>query len=151
MVIAGSLVSCKNFTDVDDFDYEAQFRADTTEIRKFITEKQIPAIKSPSGVFYQIIAPGSGNVTYTRETMVSAEYVGRLLNGTVFDQSKGTPIDFALGGVIAGWQIGVPLIQKGGEIRLLIPSQFAYGPRGQGPIAPNTVLDFTIKLADVKP
>jgi FKBP-type peptidyl-prolyl cis-trans isomerase FkpA len=72
-----------------------------------------------------------------------------LLNGTVFDGTTTQPISFKLGQVISGWQIGIPLIQKGGKIRLLIPSGLAYGPDGQGPIPGNAVLDFDIELLDV--
>lgn len=149
--IAGCFTACvKNNTPTDNFDVNAQLNTDTLLIRKFITDNKIPAVKDKSGVFYQIINPGTGSFSYTTTTTVTANYDGRLLDGTVFDSSKGTPISFPLNGVIAGWQIGVPFIQKGGQIRLFIPSKFGYGPGGQGPIPPNTVLDFTISLTDLK-
>ncbi|SDM27300.1 FKBP-type peptidyl-prolyl cis-trans isomerase [Pedobacter antarcticus] len=149
VVITAAFASCKKFGAVDNFDHAGQFITDTTLIRKFITENEIPAIKHESGVFYQIIDPGEGDVKYTIDTKVSAEYEGRLLNGTVFDKSKGTPISFTLGRVIAGWQIGIPLIQKGGKIRLLIPSQYGYSNSSAGSIPPSSVLDFTVHLDDV--
>lgn len=149
--IAGCFTACvKNNNPSDNVDQEAQLKTDTLLIRKFITDNKIPALKDKSGVFYQIINPGTGSFTYTSSTTVTANYEGRLLNGNVFDSSKGTPISFPLNGVIAGWQIGVPYIQKGGQIRLIIPSGLAYGPQGNGPIGPNTVLDFTISLTDLK-
>lgn len=149
VVITAAFASCKKFNAVDNFDYAGQFTTDTTLIRKFITENEIPAIKHESGVFYQIIEPGEGDVKYTTSTNISAEYEGRLLNGTVFDKSKGAPISFTLGRVIAGWQIGIPLIQKGGKIRLFIPSQYGYSNSAVGTIPPSSVLDFTVSLADV--
>ena len=57
--IAGCFAACKKDDPIDDFDYEGQYRTDTTLIRKFIVDNKIPAIKSPTGVFYQIIAPGT--------------------------------------------------------------------------------------------
>lgn len=149
VAITAAFASCKKFNAVDNFDYAGQFTTDTTLIRKFITENEIPAIKHESGVFYQIIDPGEGDVKYTTATNISAEYEGRLLNGTVFDKSKGAPISFTLGRVIAGWQIGIPLIQKGGKIRLFIPSQYGYSNSAVGTIPPSSVLDFTVNLADV--
>lgn len=146
VALLGCFASCKNN---DSFDADAQLKADTTAIRAFITANKIPALKDKSGVFYQIIEKGVGSTTYTASTQVSASYVGRLLGGKVFEDSKGEAIKFPLGGVIAGWQIGIPYIQKGGVIRLLIPSYYAYGPNGQGSIAPNSVLDFTVTLSDV--
>ncbi|WP_354301648.1 FKBP-type peptidyl-prolyl cis-trans isomerase [Pedobacter sp. UYP1] len=131
----------------DDYDPDPQFRADTTAIRAFIIANKIPAVKDPkTGVFYQIITPGSGTVQYGKSTNVTANYTGRFLDGSIFDQSKGTPIGFTLGGVIPGWQIGVPFIQPGGRIRLLIPSWLGYGNQAQGPIPANSILDFTIDL-----
>ncbi|WP_111631966.1 FKBP-type peptidyl-prolyl cis-trans isomerase [Pedobacter cryoconitis] len=143
-----AFTSCKK---KETFDVDAQFRADTTAIRAFIVLNKIPAIKDPaSGLFYQIITPGSGTAKITTSTTVSVNYTGRFLNGNVFDQSNGTPISFPLGGVIAGWQIGVPLIQPGGRIRLIMPSVLAYGNEGKGSVQPNTVLDFTIDLLSAK-
>lgn len=142
-----SLSACKKGKSVD---VEAQFKADTIAIRNYVTTNNIPVEKHSSGIFYQKIAPGTGNVTYTLNTQVSADYQGRIMGGAIFDDSKGTPISFALGGVIQGWQIGIPLIQKGGKIRLFIPSYYGYGPQASGPIAANSILDFTVTLVDVK-
>jgi len=128
---------------------EKQFQQDTTAIRSFIVANNIPAIKDQSGVFYQIILPGSGNYTYNANTYVTVDYTGRLFNGDTFDSSKGTAAKFPLAGLIQGWKLGIPKIQKGGTIRLLIPSGLGYGSAGQGPIPENANLDFTIKLADL--
>lgn len=147
LCMAGCLAACSKS---DDFDQEAQFRKDTTAIRAFVVANNIPAVKDPSGLFYQVIAPGSGSVSYSVSTVVSADYQGRLLDGAIFDDSKGTPISFTLGGVIAGWQIGVPKVQKGGKVRLIMPSYLGYGNSSAGAIAPNSILDFTVTVADVK-
>lgn len=132
----------------DSLDPEKQAQQDEAIIVKFLTDKNITAQRHSSGVYYQIINPGSGNITFSLNTTVSAKYTGRLLSGSEFDKSI-QPISFKLGGVIAGWQIGVPLIQKGGKIRLFIPSGLGYGSGGSGPIPANAVLDFDIELVDV--
>jgi len=139
--------ACKKNTSVDP---EKQLIADENLIKEFIAKNNITAVRHPSGVYYQIIAPGSGSVTYSANTSVSSNYTGRLLNGSVFDKTTGQPISFKLGGVIVGWQIGVPLIQKGGKIRLFIPSGYGYGSQAAGSIPPNSVLDFDIELVDVQ-
>lgn len=148
--IAGCFAACKKNFDTDTYDPEPQFKADTTAIRAFVNANNIPALKDSYGIFYQIIEPGSGNVTYRANTQIKADYEGRLLNGTVFDSSKGTPITFQLGQVIPGWQIGIQKIQKDGKIRLIVPSYYAYGNVAQGSVIPaNSILDFTITLTDV--
>jgi FKBP-type peptidyl-prolyl cis-trans isomerase FkpA len=149
--IAACFTACKKGNENNTFDVEAQYQKDTTAIRSFLVANKIVALKEPkSGVFYQIINPGTGSFAYTSTTTVTANYVGRLLDGTQFDSSKGTPIAFALNRVIAGWQIGVPFVQKGGSIRLFIPSYYGYGNVNQGSIPANSVLDFTIDVTDLK-
>lgn len=150
--LAGCFTACKKNVPVDDsYDPTPQFKADTTAIAAFVKTNNIPAIKDASGIFYQIIAPGTGNVSYLASTMISADYEGKLLNGTIFDGTKGTPATFKLGNVILGWQFGIQKIQKGGKIRLIIPSYYAYGTQSPSPSVPaNSVLDFTITLTDVQ-
>jgi len=121
LVLLISFAGCKRS---DSYDAEKQLQIDEQLIKDFIAKNSITAERHKSGVYYVITQPGSGNITYYSTTKVKVKYTGRLLNGTVFDQNDG--IEFQLGGVITGWQIGVPLIQKGGKIRLLIPSGYAY-------------------------
>lgn len=141
--------ACKKSENIEVADPSIQFSADTTAIRAFVKANNIPAIKDSYGVFYQIIEPGSGSVMYNSTTRITSDYEGRLLNGNIFDSSKGTPITFALGGVIAGWQIGIQRIQQGGKIRLIIPSYYGYGTQAVGGIPANSPLDFTISLTQV--
>jgi len=150
--LALGLAACKKNSSNDNFDVAAQFDADTTAIRAYIVKNNITATKHESGIFYQIITPGSGAVEYTPSTTVTANYSGRVLGNTAtFDTTEGkAPVAFPLGGVITGWQIGVPLIQKGGTIRLVIPSYYGYGNRATGSIPANSILDFNITLVDVK-
>jgi FKBP-type peptidyl-prolyl cis-trans isomerase FkpA len=134
----------------DDYDPEKQATKDDKLIRDFIAANNISAVKHESGLYYQIIEAGTGaSVNYA--STVEANYKGRLLNGNVFDQTTATPAVFPLNGVIAGWTIGVPLINVGGKIRLLIPSTLAYGNQSPGAGIPkNSVLDFDVELVSKK-
>ncbi|MCK5103577.1 MAG: FKBP-type peptidyl-prolyl cis-trans isomerase, partial [Cyclobacteriaceae bacterium] len=78
-----------------------------------------------------------------------------LLDGTKFDSSldRNQPFDFKIGvgGVIMGWDIGIPLLKKGGKGTLYIPSPLAYGEQGAGGIIkPNSVLKFDVELIDIE-
>jgi FKBP-type peptidyl-prolyl cis-trans isomerase len=70
-------------------------------------------------------------------------YVGTLLNGTKFDAST---ISYPLSQLIVGWQIAVPLIGKGGRIKVVLPSSLGYGAQAAGPIPANSPLYFDITL-----
>lgn len=141
--------SCKRSEPVENFDPNPQFTLDTNAIRSFIVKNNLSMTKDPSGVFYQILNQGSGN-TITTRSLISVDYAGKFLGGDEFESTNGKPVEFPLGNLIAGWQIGLQKIQKGGKIRLLIPSYFAYGSQAAGKIPPNTPLDFTITVTDVK-
>ena len=64
----------------------------------------------------------------------------------------GSPFSFVLGtgGVIRGWDQGVPGMKVGGTRRLTIPPALAYGSTGQGSIPPNATLVFDVQLLDVQ-
>lgn len=147
--MAGCLVACTKDFPEDNHDPIAQFTTDTNAIRAFVTKNNIVTKKDEQfGIFYQIIEPGTGKIEYVATTQVTANYTGRLLDGTQFETKTGAV--FTMGGLIAGWQIGIPLIQKGGKIRLIIPSYYAYGNVKNGPVPANSVLDFTIEITDLK-
>ena len=108
----------------------------------------ITATAHGSGLYYEIINPGSGP-TPNPYLRVSVKYTGKLLDGTVFDSQPTNPVTFRLGDAIFGWQIGLQLIKKGGIIKLIIPSSLAYGCRGKEPIPSNAILYFEIEVVDV--
>lgn len=101
-----------------------------------------------SGLQYEIITAGSGDKP-TAASRVKTHYHGTLIDGTVFDSSvaRGEPIDFAVGGVIAGWTEALQLMPVGSKWRLFIPQHLAYGARGAGDsIAPYSALIFEVEL-----
>lgn len=120
------------------------------QIEDFIAKNNIPATKDASGLYYQIIKPGTGSFTYPSNTRITIKYEGRLLDGSVFDNGGGKEQTFVLSQLIQGWQIGIPKIQKGGEIRLIIPPGLGYGSSAAGSIPGNSVLDFTIQLSNTQ-
>ncbi|MFF7707402.1 FKBP-type peptidyl-prolyl cis-trans isomerase [Pseudomonas sp. NPDC007930] len=80
---------------------------------------------------------------------VQVKYVGRLPDGSVFDQND-QPQWFTLGSVIEGWRIALQQMPKGAKWRVVIPSPAAYGADGAGSlIPPYTPLVFDIELLDV--
>jgi FKBP-type peptidyl-prolyl cis-trans isomerase FkpA len=148
--VAVCVSACKKNLGVEDFDVEGQFKKDTTAIRAFAIANNIPIVKDAKyNFFYQIITPGSAEKPNNLST-VSVLYKGRLLDGTVFDSKTTPPPPFSLNETITGWQAGIPLIGKGGKIRLFLPSFYGYGNRANGPIPANSVLDFDVELLDIK-
>ena len=82
---------------------------------------------------------------------VTVMYVGRLTNGTVFDDSnaRNQPLVFRIGGglYLAAFEQGVVGMRVGGRRRLTIPPGLAYGAEGRPPaIPPNATLVFEVDL-----
>jgi len=96
----------------------------------------------PSGILYQIITPGD-TAKPNLCASLTMTYTGKLMTGIQFD--KGT-ITYPLKDLIVGWQIAVPLIGKGGKIKMVIPSSLAYGPNANGSIPANSPLYFEMSI-----
>ncbi len=109
---------------------------------------------SQSGLQIEKLTNGSGPAPKTGDLVV-VHYTGWLTNGKKFDSSvdRGDPFEFVLGRgqVIKGWDAGVASMQVGDKIRLTIPPEMGYGPRGAGGvIPPNATLIFEVELLDIR-
>jgi FKBP-type peptidyl-prolyl cis-trans isomerase FkpA len=119
---------------------------DDAKMQAYIGTNGVTATKHASGLYYQIINGGNG-ATPAANSTVSVTYSGKFTNNTAFD--SGTT-EYPLSGFIDGWKIGIPLIQKGGKIKLIIPPYLAYGCDDYRGIPGNSVLVFDVELLDVK-
>jgi FKBP-type peptidyl-prolyl cis-trans isomerase FkpA len=109
----------------------------------------------------------SSNVSFTQTDLVvgtgavanagnpvTVAYTGWLFDssqpnnkGRQFDSAPSFPFTIGAGQVIKGWDQGVPGMRVGGQRRLTIPPELAYGSAGAGGvIPPNATLVFDITL-----
>ncbi len=113
--------------------------------------KKDGVITTSSGLQYKVLKEGDGESP--KETdKVEVHYHGTLIDGTVFDSSvdRGESITFPVNGVIPGWVEALQLMKTGAKYKLFIPSELAYGNRGQGKIGPNSTLIFEVELISIK-
>lgn len=104
-----------------------------------------------SGLQYEVLQEGTGDKAKAEDT-VKVEYVGTLIDGTEFDSTAqhGEPAEFQVGQVIKGWSEALQLMNAGSKLRLVIPSELAYGEQGAAPrIQPNSVLVFEVELLEI--
>ncbi len=113
----------------------------------------------PHGVEVVELTAGTG-ASPGADDVIFARYVGKLPNGTVFDEGKdvqlpiqgvfpqGQPLPLAQ--MLPGFREGAMKMKKGGKYRLEIPADKAYGanPPPGAPIPPNSDLTFDIELVD---
>ena len=128
----------------------AKAKADARKNALAQIKKQWPSLTTTaSGLMYQILKNGSG-ASPAAGTLVTVNYTGKFLNGTVFDstQSQG-PVQFRIGQVIPGWNEALVAMKKGEKRLLVIPPELGYGERGYpGAIPPNSFLVFEVELVD---
>lgn len=145
---------------------EDQLAKDIETIENYLEENNLTAERHATDLFYIIEEEGTGDLPENGQ-QVAVNYVGRFLDGKVFDTSiesiakeediynanrNYVPFEFQLGrgSVISGWDIGIKLTKQGGKSTLIIPSYLAYGPAGSGAIPGNTVLLFEVELVEIK-
>ena len=110
-------------------------------------------ITTASGLQYEMIKEGDGAQAKAGDN-VSVHYTGTLVDGSKFDSSRdrNEPFQFRLGvgQVIPGWDEGVALMKEGGQTKLSIPYNLAYGERGiPGVIPAKATLIFDVELLKV--
>jgi FKBP-type peptidyl-prolyl cis-trans isomerase FkpA len=96
----------------------------------------------------------------TSSSIVTVNYTGWFYDaskadkkGQQFDTSYGRSpfvVQLGAGGVIAGWEQGLPGMREGGQRRLVIPPSLAYGANRVGVIPPNATLVFDVDMVTVK-
>ena len=125
-------------------------RAAGDEYRSILAKKSGVTVL-PNGILYEVIKSGTG-AKPTAQSSVRVHYHGTLINGVVFDSSveRGTPAEFPLSGVIAGWTYILQQMSVGSKWRVVFPPELAYGERGAGDaIGPNMTLIFEIELLGI--
>jgi FKBP-type peptidyl-prolyl cis-trans isomerase FkpA len=148
---------------------KAQAKIDDSLLSRFIVAHNLQGVakhvqmNDTIGVYYIVINPGSGQTLFTTSTQITVGDITKVINNdlteTGFYATNEFHPTYSLGGVIRAWQLGVPEILTGGEVRLLVPSRYAYGPYpqpqigqdslGKNGLHANAVLDFYITLYNV--
>ena len=108
------------------------------------------AQKTPSGLAYKVLKPGTGKDKPTPADSVEVHYTGWTTDGRMFDSSvkRGQPAKFPVGGVIKGWTEGLQLMTAGEKARFWIPANLAYGDTPGGG-RPAGMLVFDVELLGV--
>lgn len=111
----------------------AKEKIEKETLKKYIEAKQIKEQPDSSGFYLFIKEKGKGNKIDSGK-VVTVEYEGRFLDGTIYDGTKkgGQAYSFMFGAhhVISGWELAMKQLHEGDKISLLLPSKLAYGEEG---------------------
>jgi len=103
-----------------------------------------------TGLYFEILKEGEGP-TPKLSDVVEVHYRGTFLDGKEFDSSfkSGQPARFKLDAVIPGWKQGLQQINKGGKIKIFVPSDLGYGDEGSPGVPPASTLIFEVELLNI--
>ena len=104
-----------------------------------------------TGVMIRTVQAGKGDPIKATDGAI-LEYEGRLMDGTVFDSTKGRgPAGMIPGQVIPGFGEALQKMQEGGVYKIRIPSALAYGAAGagDGKIPPNSDIEFDVTVKQI--
>jgi hypothetical protein len=109
----------------------------------------------PSGLRFESISEGSGPLVRATDTVLlryELRIVGRdgVVESTMSDPQ---PIPLSPSGTVPGFAEALTMMRAGGEARFWVPPNLGYGsePRPGGPIGPNDILEFHVKIERIAP
>eukprot|EP00775_Hariotina_reticulata_P010263 gene10263-10422_t len=136
------------------------FKKELANKRRKIPESEYK--DGPEGLKYYDITVGSGAEAKVGER-VAIHYDVKFRNITFMTSRQGigvtggNPLGFdvgqpagAAGSTLAGIDLGVRGMRVGGQRRLLVPPELAYGNKGVGEIPPNATLQIDVELLSIK-
>ncbi|HET9270896.1 MAG TPA: FKBP-type peptidyl-prolyl cis-trans isomerase [Vicinamibacterales bacterium] len=116
-----------------------------------------PSVTLPRAEFTQTDLRAGTGTAASNGRLLTVAYTGWIYDparpdgkGTQFDSNTSFQFTLGNGGVIRGWDLGVVGMRVGGQRRLNIPPELAYGSSGRGTIPPNASLVFDIELLNVQ-
>jgi FKBP-type peptidyl-prolyl cis-trans isomerase FkpA len=122
--------------------------SDSSQLINFAGDS-IPLTIDSTGLIYHIIDSGSA-VRPGPSAYIRVNYIGKSMTNHIFDSASNSNLNgSALDQLILGWRIGLPKIGEGGHILLFIPSAYAWGCTGYGPVGPNQPVFFDVTLLKV--
>ncbi len=111
------------------------------------------AITTDSGLQYLEALPGEGPNPVDGD-IVTMNFVAQLPDGTEFANSymEGAPVTAIIGNnqLLPGWEEGVRMMKAGGQARLVLPPELAFGSEGYGMVPADSELILIIELISIE-
>jgi len=117
----------------------------------------IPVSSGGGSFYYNVISHGdSTSASPLNNDIVTVNYRGKIINGTVFDQtfsgvnpladSIASPRSFYLKGLISGWIVNLTQMKVGERRKIILPQELGYGPYGSGSL----ILPYSTTVWDIQ-
>jgi FKBP-type peptidyl-prolyl cis-trans isomerase len=118
-------------------------------LSKFLADNKITTAPQTSGLYYIEQVAGKGIGIDSGCQVIYNVKISMLDGKQVFGQDS---MKFIYGKRpdMSGFLEGIKMMKKGGQARLILPSQLAFGERGYREIPPYTTIIYDVKVVDVK-
>lgn len=105
--------------------------------------------RTPSGLAFKVLKPGTGTARPANTDRVVVNYTGWTTDGQIFDSTlvRGEPATIPIADAVSGFRQGLELMVEGEKRRLWIPESLAF--KGQ-PGAPRGMLVFDVELVQIQ-
>lgn len=105
-------------------------------------------IVNPSGLQYRIIKEGAGRKP-REESKVETKYTLRTFDGELIDEAQDESVNLTIKYINQGFAEALKMMSPGAIYEVYIPSDLAYGEKGNDTIPPYCVLIATIELVKI--
>lgn len=122
-------------------EYESIESIDKAKIEAYIRQNNLNMIKDSLGFYYQVIEQGTGSPLLNKDSVFYVTRVKSLSGNSYY-----TPPNFSAESTYLGYvkpdayRTALYAINRGGKVRLIVPSHLAYGKNGSGIIPPNEII-----------
>lgn len=129
-------------------EYESIESIDEAKIKTYLQQNNIAAIKDPTGFYYQVLTPGTGEALLEKDSVFYTSTVKSLSGSTTYY----SPSEFTTDGTYLGYVNPAPYrtamlaIKRGGKVRVIVPSYLAFGKNGKDNVPPNEVIVAEISI-----
>ena len=123
-------------------------------IRERMVDVDHPVITAESGVTYQDLLVGTGELVPEDGMTATIDYVCTLEDETLIDSTheRGQPVRFLVGEAwLPGIDDGISNMRVGGKRHVVLPPEQAYGSEGvPGLVPPDASLHFELELVSLE-
>lgn len=150
LIITALFSACKK-------EYDSIEVVDDAAIQAYIKKNNLNMIKDESGIYYQVVTPGTGDVFANKDSVFFSYQEKSILDGSTY---YSTPT-YDLGGTYFGyisstfngaWGKALNGQKYGSQVRILVPSRLAYGKNGNTTynVPSNAILDTYINTFTIR-
>lgn len=135
-----------------------KIKQETPAIEKYLSDKNLKFTKTTNGIYRSIVSEGKGK-TIKQANTVTTDYIGKLLNDTIFQDTKTLKEPFTYisgaGQAVLGWDEALEGLKEGTKAIVVLPSPLAYGKQGiKGKsdylVPPNSIVVFEVYIKSIR-